>query len=157
MTNTFLKLFALILPFIAGCASQPISSISRPAATSQGEVVIYRESSFIAGAVALTVGVGPDAFAKIDNSEYVRVLLAPGQHEIFVRARMGDPTQVSISLARDARVCLRTSASLSALAKVIVPVTLMASGYHFYLDEVPCPKDADFEKYKLVSVNYAQQ
>lgn len=157
MKSTLLKSFALLLPFIAGCASQPISSPSRPPAANQGEVVIYRESSFIAGAVGLRVGVGSDAFASIDNSEYVRVLLAPGQHEIFVRARTADPTRVRISLARDARVCLRTSASPSTLAKIIVPVTLIATGYHFYLDEVPCPGDADLEKLKLVSVNYAQR
>ena len=155
MKTSFLKSLILLLPVFTGCASQPVTSLLRPSAANQGELLIYRESSFIAGAVSLTVGVGSDAFATIDNSEYVRVQLAPGQHEIFVRARMADPTRLRISLARDARVCIRTSASPNTLAKVVIPVTLIARGYHFYLDEVPCPDDTVLAKYKLVPVNYA--
>lgn len=156
--NKFIPgLFAILLPVLSGCASQPIAPVARPSADNQGEVVIYRESSFIAGMVGLAVGADSNAFAAIENSEYVRVLLPPGQHEIFVRARTAEPTWLKISLSRDGRVCLRTSASPGTLAKIVIPVTLIATGYHFYLDEVPCPGNAELEKYKLVPVNYAQK
>lgn len=147
---------SLFLAAIAGCASQPITSIPRPASDNQGEVIVYRESSFIAGMVSLTVGVGNDAIASVDNTEYVRILLPPGEHEIFVRARSADPTRLRITVSKNGRVCLRTSASSSALAKAIVPITLIATGYHFYLDELPCPNDADLQQYKAIPVVYAQ-
>lgn len=145
----------MALASLAGCASQPLTALPKPSPTAQAEVVIFRESSFIAGGVSLTVGTGISAFAYISNSEYVSVNLPTGEQEIFVRARSADPTRVRLTLQPSSRVCLRTSASHSTLTKVLVPVTLMASGYHFYLDEVPCPSAEELAKYKQVFVAYA--
>lgn len=139
---------------LAGCASTPVSPLPRAAPDAQGEVVVFRESAFAAGGVDLTVGVGSVAYANIGNTEKVRALLPPGDHEIFVRARSSDPTKVRISLQKGAVVCLRTSSNPNTLAKVLVPVVLIATGYHFFLDEVPCPSADQLVKYKDVSVSY---
>lgn len=148
-------LLVTALASLAGCASQPLTAIRKPSPTAQAEVVVFRESSFIAGGVSLTVGTGSSAFASISNSEYVSVNLPTGEQDIFVQARTADPTRVRLALQAASRVCLRTSASPSTLAKVLVPVTLMASGYHFYLDAVPCPSAEELAKYKRVLVTYA--
>lgn len=83
-------------------------------------------------------------------------MLPPGQHEIFVRARSAEPTRLQITLSRNAQVCLRTSSSPTTLAKTFVPVSLIVSGYHFYLDEMPCPSDQALDTFKLVPVNYTE-
>ena len=149
------RILVLALVSLAGCSSQPIVAISKPSPTAQAEVVVFRESSFIAGAVSLAVGTGNVAFASISNSEYVSANLPAGEQDIFVQARTADPTRVHLILQRDSRVCLRTSSSPSTLAKVVIPITLIATGYHFYLDEVPCPSAEEFSKYKQVAVSYS--
>ena len=148
-------LLAAALALLTGCASQPLVAIPRPAATAQAEVLIFRESAFIAGGVSLAVGTGASAFAFISNSEYVSALLPVGEHEVFVQARAAEPTKVRLTLLHGSRTCLRTSSSSSTVAKVAVPILLIATGYHFFLDEVPCPSAEELVKYKQVSVNYA--
>ena len=155
MQNIYLRLIVVsALLSLAGCSSLPIVAISKPSPTAQAEVVIYRESSLIAGFVSLTVGSGNIAFANISNSEYVTANLPAAEQDIFVQARMAAPTIVHLSLQPGSRVCLRTSSSSSTLYKVLVPATLIATGYHFYLNEVPCPSPEELSKYTQVPVNY---
>jgi H+/gluconate symporter-like permease len=143
------------LASLAGCASYSYTAIPMPPPTDQAEVVVFREPSFIAAGVSLTVGTGSSAFAYIWNSEYVSVNLPTGEQEIFVQASIANPTRVRLTLQPESRICLRTVASPSTLAKVLVPVILMATGYGFFLDEVPCPSAEDLAKFKQVTVNYA--
>ena len=140
---------------LAGCSSLPVVAIPKPSASARAEVLVFREPSFIAGAVSLAVGTNGAAFASLSNSDYVVAELPPGEQEVFVQARTAEPTRVRVSLKHDTRTCLRTSASSSTVAKVAIPVALMATGYHFYLDEVPCPSAEELAKYKLVPVSYA--
>jgi hypothetical protein len=144
--------FSVVL--LSGCASNPIFPLARPVPAEQAEVIVYRESSFIAGAVAVTVGVDGKAFANVANGDNVRVLLPIGDREIYVQARNATPSKVKLRLAPAATVCLRTSSSAGTVAKVVVPITLIITGYHFYLDEVPCPEQAQLDKYKDTPVAY---
>ena len=139
---------------LTACASTPTLPLARPSAQQQAEVVVYRESSFIAGGVSLTVGVNGRAVANIGNSDKIRALLPAGEHEFFVQARSATPTKVKVQLEPGASVCLRTSSSASTLAKVAVPITLIASGYYFYLNQISCPPKTDLDKYKEVPVAY---
>jgi len=140
---------------LVGCASQPVVAIPKPSPSARAEVLVFRESSFIAGGVSLAVGTNGAAFASLSNSDYVVADMSPGEQEIFVQARTAEPTRVKVKLQHGSRTCLRTSASPSTVAKVAVPIALIATGYHFYLDEVPCPSPAELAKYKLLSVSYA--
>lgn len=155
MKYHYALLLVSALASLAGCSSLPIVAIPKPSPMAQAEVVVFRESSFIAGGVSLAVGTGNAAFAAISNSEYVSVNLSAGEQDLFVQARTADPTRVRLTLQPGSRVCLRTSSSPSTLAKVAIPITLIATGYHFFLDEVPCLSAEDFSKYKQVPVNYA--
>ncbi len=146
-------ILAATLVSLAGC-SLPVVAIAKPSPTAQAEVIVFRESSFIAAGVSLTVGAGNVAFARISNSEYVSANLPAGEQDIFVQARSAEPTIVHLSLKHGSRVCLRTTSSSDTVAKVFVPITLMATGYHFDLDEVPCPSADGFAKYTQVPVNY---
>jgi len=139
---------------LGGCASAPVVPLPRAAPDTVGEVVIYRESAFAAGGVGLTVGTRGSAFAVLSNAEKVRVRLAAGEHEIFVRARSAEPSRARVNVKTGATVCLRTSSSPDTYAKTVVPIVLMATGYHFYLDEVPCPLHTELAKYKDVLVTY---
>jgi hypothetical protein len=139
---------------LSGCASNPTFPLSRPSPTEQTELIVYRESSFIASGVAVTVGVDGKAFANVSNGDKVRVLLPTGEREIYVQARSATPSKVKLRLTPAATVCLRTSSSAGTLAKVIIPITLIVTGYHFYLDEVPCPERAELDKYKDTPVAY---
>ena len=140
---------------LAGCASQPIVALPKPSALAQAEVLVFRESSFIAGGVSLAVGTGTAAFASLSNSDYVIVNVPSGERDIFVQARTAEPTRLQLKLQHGSRVCLRTSASPSTIAKVALPIALIATGYHFYLDEVPCPSSEELAKYSKVTVAYA--
>ena len=147
----------LLLPLtlaLFACASAPVQPLKQPAADQQGEVLVYRESAFVAGAVGLTVGVDGKAVAHIGNTDKVRLLLPAGPHSIFVQARSANPTQVTVQVAPGASLCLRTGANSNAYVKVIVPIALIATGYHFYLDEMPCPSAEELAKYKDISVSY---
>lgn len=156
MKSRYALVLVLALATLPGCASLPIVAIPRPPQVSQAQVVVFRESSFIAGGVSLSVGTGNKAFAAISNTEYVEVNLPAGEQDIFVQARTAEPTRVRLTLQRGTRVCLRTSSSKDTLAKVVIPITLIATGYHFYLDVVPCLSAAEMSRYKKVHVTYAE-
>jgi hypothetical protein len=139
---------------LTGCASAPVLPLDRPSADAQGEVIVFRERAFAAGGVGLAVGANNAAFAHIANDEKVRVLLTVGSHEIFVQARSAEPTRLSVNVQKAAPICLRASASPGTYAKVVIPISLIATGYHFYLDEVPCPSAGELARYKDVPVTY---
>lgn len=145
---------SIAVVWLVGCAVVPATPLVRPSPDAQGEVVVFREWAFVAGGLELTVGAGQDAFASLANSEKVHALFPVGRHEIFVRMKGAEPTRVEIDVRKGERICLKTIASSSTYAKVIVPVALMASGYHFHLDAVPCPSQSELDKYKGVSVSY---
>lgn len=139
---------------LAGCASRPVAPIVRAAPDTEGEVIVYREWAFAAGGVGVTVGAGGSGFVVLANDEKVRARLPAGEHEIFAQARTAEPSKVRVNVEKGATVCLRTSASPSTYAKTVIPITLMATGYHFYLDRVPCPTEAELGRYKDVAVTY---
>ncbi|MFG6468006.1 hypothetical protein [Roseateles sp. BYS87W] len=155
MPRSRVLFLSVALAGLAGCAGQPLVALPTPSPEARAEVLVYRESAFIAGGVSLAVGSPGGAFAALSNADYVVAGMAAGVREIFVQARSAEPTRVTVNLQPGARVCLRTSASPSTLAKVLVPVTLIATGYHFYLDEVPCPSADVLANYKRVPVTYA--
>ena len=141
---------------LVGCVSTPVSPLSRPSPEMQGEVIIFRESAFAAGGVSLKVGSGTSVFATLKNSEKVRAMFPAGEHEFFVQARSANPTKIRVTVEQMAPICLRTSANPSTYAKAAVPITLIVTGYHFYLDQVPCPSPDELAKYKDVSVTYQE-
>lgn len=144
----------LLAATLVGCASAPVLPLSRPLPETSGEVLIYRESAFAAGGVGLAVGSSGNAFAVLGNAEKVRALLPAGEQEIFVRARSAEPSKQRVKVGAGTTVCLRTSSSPSTYAKVLAPISLIVTGYHFYLDEVPCPIESELVKYKNVLVTY---
>jgi hypothetical protein len=145
---------SLICSLLAACASAPIKPLPVPDGGNFGEVVVFREWAFAAGGVSLAVGVKDAAFVTLSNSEKVTARMAPGDHEFFVQARSAEPTKVQVVVRTGAVTCLRTSSSPSTYAKVAVPVVLMVTGYHFYLDQVPCPGRDELAKYKNVAPPY---
>jgi hypothetical protein len=144
----------LMAVVLSACASAPVKPLPRPAAAEQGDVIVYRESAFAAGGVALSVGAGDSAFASISNSEKARATFSVGDQVIYVQARSAEPTKLKVTVRKGTAVCLRTSASPSTYAKAAVPIVLMVTGYHFYLDELPCPPAEELAKYKDVPVAY---
>ena len=147
----------LLLPItlaLFACASVPVQPLMRPAADQQGEVVVYRESAFAAGAVGLAVGVDGKPVAVLENTEKVRLLLPAGPHSLYVQARSANPTQVTVQVAPGATVCLRTGANSNTYLKIIVPMTLITSGYNFHLDPVRCPSQEELATYKDIPVSY---
>lgn len=154
--NSICRVAAIAATFVAlaGCASAPVSPLTRPGTESQGEVIVFREYAFAAGGVGLAVGANNSAFASIGNDEKVRAAFPLGSQEFFVQARSAEPTKLLVNVQKESPVCLRTSASPSTYAKVAVPIALIATGYHFYLDEVPCPAKEELAKYRDVPVTY---
>ncbi len=127
----------LLCALVAACASVPLKPLPSPEAGRTGVAAIFRESAFAAGGVGLTVGVNNAGFAMLDNAERVTARLTAGPKEIFAQARSAEPTRLKVTIKKGAVVCLRTSSTAYTLAKAVVPLALMVTGYHFYLDEVP--------------------
>jgi hypothetical protein len=140
--------------FLTGCASNPTFPLALPSSEQQGEVTVFRESRLVAVGVTLTVGVDGRAFANVGNGQKVMAKLSDGIREIYVQARGAEPTKVRINLSPGSFICLRASANYNTLAKGLVPIALIATGYSFHLDEVPCPPSAEIEKYSSVIVSY---
>jgi hypothetical protein len=80
-----------------GCTSLPLSALPELRADQSAEILVFRNSSFNAGLVSLTVGTGDKAFARLENDEYVRVQLPAGDVDLFVQARSAEPTRVKVS------------------------------------------------------------
>ena len=137
-----------------GCSSLPVVPLSAPDVANRAEVVIYRVYSFNAGGVSLTVGTGGQAFANLSNTEYVAAFVPPGSRPFFVQARSADPTTLTVELKPGERACLKTEADPGNLGKVLLPPLLIATGYRFTLEQVPCPSESEFAKYKRVNVEY---
>jgi len=145
---------SLVALLAAGCSSLPVVPLSAPDAANRAEVVIYRVYAFNAGGVSLSVGTGTQAFAKLDNTEYVVAFVPPGSRPFFVQARSAEPTTLALELKPGERVCLKTEADAGNLGKVLLPPLLIASGYRFTLEQVPCPSEGELAKYKRVNVEY---
>ncbi len=137
-----------------GCSSLPVVPLSAPDVANRAEVVIYRVYAFNAGGVSLTVGTGGQAFANLNNTEYVAAFVPPGSRPFFVQARSADPTTFTVELKPGERACLKTEADPGNLGKVLLPPLLIATGYRFTLEQVPCPSEGEFAKYKRVNVEY---
>ncbi len=150
--HVLLALAATLL--LTSCASTPIVPLSKPAADTQGEVIVFREYAFAAGGMGLKVGAFDNVFAMLDNDEKVRASFPAGSHEFFVQARNAEATRLRIEVRKGTTVCLRASASSDTYLKAAVPVSLMLTGYHFYLSQVPCPPPEELAKYKDVEVRY---
>lgn len=147
----------LLLAFAAlmtACSSLPLQTLKEPPKDARAQVLVFRENAMAASLVSLTVGVNGQAFAMLGNDDKVSVALPPGPADVFVQARSAEPTRVRVDLAHGSTVCLRTSANPSAFAKALVPIALMTKGYHFYLDQVPCPAEDVLSRYKSVPVAY---
>ena len=151
-----LRNFTLVMlcAFVAACASTPLKPLPVPVAGESGAAVIFRESAFAAGGVGLAVGVDDAGFAMLNNAQRVTARLTAGTQEFFVQARSAEPTRLKVTIKKGEVVCLRTSSSPDTYAKVAVPLVLIITGYHFYLDEVPCPSEAELAKYKEVAPVY---
>ena len=144
----------LVVLIPAGCSSLPVVPLSGPDVANRAEVLIYRVYAFNAGGVSLAVGTGAEAFANLNNSEYVSAFVSPGTRTFFVQARSADPTTLTLELKPGERACLKTEADPRNLGKVLLPPLLIASGYGFTLEQVPCPSDSELAKYKHVNVEY---
>lgn len=138
----------------AGCASTPTQPLREPAADARALVLVFREPAFAAGGVSLSVGVDGKRFVNLDNGEKSVARISAGTHEILVQARSAEPTRLQITADKQQQICLRTSASPGTYAKAALPPVLMITGYHFYLDQVPCPDAAELSKYKDIPVAY---
>ena len=157
MSSISIRLHLHLSPIVllaAGCSSVPIVPLPPPDPTSRAEVVIYRVSAFNAGGVSLAVGTGNQAFAQLDNGNYVAAFVPPGSRSFFVQARSAEPTTLALELKPGERVCLKTEADAGNLGKVLLPPLLMAGGYRFTLARVPCPSEVELAKYKRIDVDY---
>lgn len=142
------------LAVLAGCSSMPIGRLKQTEPANRAEIVIYRESSFNAGGVSLVVGIDGEAFASLSNSDYAAAFISPGAYTAFVRARSAEPTTLKLEIKAGQRRCMKTIADSGNLAKVLVPALLIASGYRFTLEEVPCPSNGELAKLSKVNVEY---
>jgi hypothetical protein len=155
MNHGYFQLIAIALcSLLFGCASAPTSPLQRSSSDSQGDVIIFREHAFAASLVDVTVSTGASRIAVLANNEKTTVSLPLGTNEISTQARSAQPTKVQVLVKKEAPVCLRTSASPSTYPKAILFPALIVTGYYFYLDEIPCPSQAELSKYKDVQVVY---
>jgi hypothetical protein len=149
----------LIVPLLssgllAGCVSPAVVPLPIPDPAASAEVLVFRAYAFNAGGVTLSVGIGGQVFARLDNTEYVVATVPAGSVSVFVQARSAEATVVNLELKPKARTCLLTEAAGSNLAKVLFPPLLMASGYRFSLSEVACPDAAELGTYQKIDVQY---
>jgi hypothetical protein len=154
MYRYFQVLAIAFLSVLFGCASAPTSPLPRSSADSQGEVIIFREHAFAASLVDVVVSSGESRIAVLSNNQKASVALPLGPVDIAVQARSAQPTKAQVLVKKETPVCLRTSASPSTYPKAVVFPVLIVTGYHFYLDEIPCPPPAELSKYKDVPVVY---
>lgn len=154
MPKSALRLSLLLTVVLGGCASAPVTRLKLPEPSNRAEIVAIRESSFNAGGVSASFGADGETYVGLSNSEYASIFIGPGTYNFFVRARTADPTILNLVVKVGERRCLKTGADSTNLAKVLVPVWLMSSGYRFVLEEVKCPTDVELAKYTRVSVGY---
>jgi hypothetical protein len=145
-------LFALL----AGCASSPARPLQETDPSTRAEVLVYREQALNAGAVSLTVGVDNDAFAVLENQQFVIAQVPAGRHVLFVRAKSAEPTTRDIELKPRERACLRAAADPINIARALVPGWMLATGYRFTLDPAACPRQGAPAGYQQVPVVYGQ-
>ena len=132
----------------------PIGRLKQTDPENRAEIVIYRESSFNAGGVSLAVGIDGQAFATLGNSDYAAMFVRPGTYNFFVRARTAEPTTLKLEAKAGERRCLKTVADSTNVAKILIPIVLMASGYNFTLEEVKCQSESELAKLTRINVEY---
>jgi hypothetical protein len=152
LASSRLALLSTLL--LAACSSVSLSPLPATDPANRAEVLIFRVYAFNAGGLSLAVGMGNEAFAKLENSEYVVALVAAGNADFFVQVRTAEPTRVRVNLKAGDEICLKTEADPENLGKVLLPPALMATGYRFTLAHVVCPSEAELLNYKRVSATY---
>ncbi len=158
LPNTLNKRTGLMLlapAFLWGCMSMPVEPLARPAGGTSAELLVYRVSSFAAGGVTAAVGTAGQAFAHLDNGEYLIAQMAPGERDIFIRARSAAPNTLRLSLRPGERVCVRVVADIGALATSMSTSSLTSTGYRFQAHVVHCPTAAGLAAYAPVQIRYA--
>lgn len=156
-----MKMFALpiVLAFVVGCTPIQITPIEAPELTNRAEIVIHRESQFVASAVNMIFGANGNDYVKLSGGKYASIYLKPDSYEFFVRSDQADtPYVLNLELAANEVVCLRSFVSSSAAGVAILagPIGyLVARKYStFNVEKSECLSDDELDKLKIRTVNY---
>ncbi len=151
-------LVALLLALLlAACTPARLTRPKMPSDAERAEVLIYRESSILAGLSSLIFGANQQDYLVLRNGTYAQLFLSPGTYEFFVRSEGADqPARLPMTLGANSRTCLKGYANPSNVAKSLFFWPAYYLGSTFLLEATACPSSETLATYSRVDVQYAE-
>jgi hypothetical protein len=132
------KIMLIPLLALSGCASVATDAVLTHEGSPQGELLVYRESAFLAGGVGLYVGESDKYFFVLDNSEYAKVKIDAGEYVFQAKAHASPASELRVTVKPDQLTCLKGKPNSAVAAAMMIPIVGNTVS-SFVLEQVECP------------------
>ncbi|WP_339676512.1 hypothetical protein [uncultured Zhongshania sp.] len=132
------KLLILSLVALSGCTTLSKDYVLVTEGNDTSQLLVYRESSYQAGAVSLYVGEGDKYFLKLRNDQYSVIEINSGNHILQAKADASPASILEITLPPGETKCVASKPNQEMLGAVMIPIiaNMVPS---FLLEEKACP------------------
>ena len=142
------KICVLFSVLVSACASVSTDVRLTHDGVPQAELLVFRESLFLASAVGLYFGESGKYFFVLDNDEYARVKIDAGAHIFQAKAHASPAFELKVNVEAGKTTCIKGHANSAAAGALLIPFIGNAVS-SFVLEQVECPNDKVLERYKL--------
>jgi len=116
---------------------------------SSSQLMVYRESGFMAGAVDAMFGENNMYFMKLSNGDFGRFKIDSGKHTFQVDVDGAPEFELEVTLIANSRTCVKIESNPKLAGAGFIP--LMANiTPNFIMSEVPCSSIDNLDEYQLV-------
>lgn len=134
---------------VSGCTTihKDIKHVTNSVPTS--ELLVYRESGFMAGAVDALFGKNNMYFIELSNGEFGRFKIDSGKHTFQVDVDGAPEFELEITLLADSKACVKIESNPKLAGASLIPLVANLTP-NFIMSEVPCSAISNLGEYKLV-------
>ena len=143
-------LLLLIIGSVAGCTTihknvQHVTNTNKPVS----ELLVYRESGFMAGAVDAMFGENNKYFMELANGEFARFKIDSGEHTFQVDVDGAPEFELKVALTPDSMTCIKVESNPDLGGAALIPLLANLTP-NFIMSEVKCPTIEYLKDYQLV-------
>ncbi|MFW2373353.1 MAG: hypothetical protein ACN4GM_09555 [Gammaproteobacteria bacterium] len=134
---------------MVGCSSVNIKAIKSPEKDNSSTITVFRPDVFAASGNDMVVAVNNNDVAVLRNSQYVSVLVTPGEHKVSVRGSVGFSSDVEINTKPAEYVFFEAAGSVNNSVDFVPGTVLLKANY--YIEQAD---KFDESIYNNISVRY---
>ena len=139
----------LLLIGVSGCTTihKDIQHVTNT--QTSAELIVYRESGFMAGAVDAMFGENDKYFMELANGEFARFLIDSGKHTFQVDVDGAPEFELKVTLNPNSTTCIKVESNPKLAGTALIPLVANLNP-NFVMSEVDCPEQSYLKGYQLV-------